>query len=312
MRKAILLGIISSFFFAFTFILNKSMEVSGGSWIWSGVLRYAFMLPLLFIMVSIRGEFGQVLKDIKETPVHWFIWSTVGFGFFYAPICLAAVYAPSWIVAGTWQFTIVAGILLSPLFFKTVETEKRVIRERLKIPKRPLIMSLIILFGIFLIQIQDMNIGESSKGFKGIIFVIIAAFAYPLGNRKMMEGCGERLNTVQRVFGMTLCSMPFWIILSIYGTLTVGLPGKAQIIQSIIVALCSGVIATLLFFKATDMVKSDPNKLAIIEATQCGEVIFTVLGGVLILNDTLPTIVGWSGLLLVVIGMILNSTISNK
>ncbi|WP_027633685.1 multidrug resistance efflux transporter family protein [Clostridium hydrogeniformans] len=299
MRKAILLGIISSFFFAFTFILNKSMEVSGGSWIWSGVLRYAFMLPLLFIMVSIRGEFGQVLKDIKETPVQ----STVGFGFFYAPICLAAVYAPSWIVAG---------ILLSPLFFKTVETENGVIRERLKIPKRPLIMSLIILFGIFLIQIQDMNIGESSKGFKGIIFVIIAAFSYPLGNRKMMEGCGERLNTVQRVFGMTLCSMPFWIILSIYGTLTVGLPGKAQIIQSIIVALCSGVIATLLFFKATDMVKSDPNKLAIIEATQCGEVIFTVLGGVLILNDTLPTIVGWSGLLLVVIGMILNSTISNK
>ncbi|MEW8957108.1 multidrug resistance efflux transporter family protein [Clostridium sp.] len=312
MKKAILLGIISSFFFAFTFILNKSMEASGGNWIWSGVLRYVFMLPVLFIMVMVRKECVQVLKDIKNRPAQWFLWSTVGFGFFYAPICLASVYSPSWIVAGTWQITIVAGILLSPLFFKTIETENGVIKERLKIPKKPLTMSLIILFGIFLIQIQQVNVGEIHKGIMGIIFVLIAAFSYPLGNRKMMEVCGGKFNTVQRVFGMTLCSMPFWIILSFYGTLTVGLPSESQVIQSIVVALCSGIIATLLFFKATDMVKDDPNKLAIIEATQCGEVIFTVLGGVLILNDTLPTIVGWIGLLFVVIGMALNSIISNK
>lgn len=39
-----------------------------------------------------------------------------------------------------------------------------------------------------------------------------------------------------------------------------------------------GVIATILFFEATNMVKNTPKHLAIIEATQSGEVIFTLIG----------------------------------
>ena len=139
--------------------------------------------------------------------------------------------------------------------------------------------------------------------------VILAAFAYPLGNRKMMEVCGDRFNTFQRVFGMTLCSMPFWIIISISGVLSVGLPSKGQIVQSLIVAVFSGIIATILFFKATDIVSSDTHKLAVIESTQSGEVIFTLLGGVFIFHDKIPTLIGLIGIMLVIIGMILNSLI---
>lgn len=38
--KEILIGIIAALFFAFTFILNHSMELDGGSWLWSASLRY--------------------------------------------------------------------------------------------------------------------------------------------------------------------------------------------------------------------------------------------------------------------------------
>jgi hypothetical protein len=41
--KEIVIGIFASMFFAVTFILNRSMELSGGSWIWSSSLRFFFM-----------------------------------------------------------------------------------------------------------------------------------------------------------------------------------------------------------------------------------------------------------------------------
>lgn len=66
-------------------------------------------------------------------------------------------------------------------------------------------------------------------------------------------------------------------------------------------------IATLLFFEATNLVKHDPKQLAVVEATQAGEVLFTLLGGVLFLQDSLPTASGMLGICVVVIGMILNS-----
>ena len=140
-----------------------------------------------------------------------------------------------------------------------------------------------------------------------IIPVIIAAFSYPLGNRKMMEICDSNINTIQRVFGMTLCSMPFWIIISLLGISNSGLPGKSQLIQSFIVAVFSGIIATILFFKATDIVKDHSHNIAIIESTQAGEVVFTLLGGILIFHDTVPTTLSLIGLIIVVLGMILNS-----
>ncbi|MBU3106915.1 multidrug resistance efflux transporter family protein [Clostridium gasigenes] len=307
MTKAFILGIIASFFFSFTFILNQQMNVSGGSWLWSSSLRYIFMLPILFIIMIIKNELLDILNDIVKRPIQWITWSTIGFGLFYAPLSFASVYSSSWLVAGTWQITIVAGALMSPLFSKNIETKSGLCKTRNKIPKKSLLMSSIILLGIFSMQFEEATNISFLETLLGIVPVILASFAYPLGNRKMMEICDNRFNTFQRVFGMTLCSMPFWIIISISGVLTVGLPSKGQIIQSLIVAVFSGIIATILFFKATDIVRNDINKLAVIESTQAGEVIFTLLGGVFIFHDKIPTTIGLIGLMLVVIGMILNS-----
>ena len=67
------------------------------------------------------------------------------------------------------------------------------------------------------------------------------------------------------------------------------------------------VAATLLFFKATDMVKHNPAKLAVIEATQSGEVVFTILLGVVFLHDSFPDTLSLIGIIMIIIGMIANS-----
>lgn len=124
-----------------------------------------------------------------------------------------------------------------------------------------------------------------------------------------MEASGDQLSTIQRTYGMTLCSLPFWFILSVFGLVNAGVPSVNQTVQSLCVAVFSGVIATLLFFKATDLVKSNHKQLAVIESTQSGEVIFTLLGGVWLLGDSRPDGLGIIGLSFIVFGMILNSMI---
>lgn len=316
--KAVLLGLLASFFFAFTFVLNRQMDLAGGSWIWSASLRYLFMLPLLGLLLAPRGELGAVLRDLRLRPLPWLLWSTVGFGFFYAPLTLAAAYGPSWLVAASWQLTIVAGSLLSPLFrvegWVGIGVEGRARRERHRIPLRVLLFSALILLGVAVLQIPEA--GRGGGGWSGAsslggplfaLFVLIAAFSYPLGNRKAMRLCAGRFTTLQRVFGMTLASMPFWLLLSVAGLLTVGPPPPSQVLQTFIVALSSGIVATLLFFGATDLVHGDMHRLAAVESTQAGEVVFTLLGGVLVFGDRVPGSLGFLGLALVVGGMTLNS-----
>lgn len=305
--KAIMLGILASLFFAVTFVLNRSMDLSGGSWIWSAVLRYVFMLPPLLILVLARRNLKPLLIDMRQRPMIWLVWSTVGFGIFYAPLCFAADYGPSWLVASMWQITIVAGSLLAPFFPTAIQTESGLKIVRSSIPVKGLAISLIILLGIALIQLQQAQVLTVKEITFGIFPVLMAAFAYPLGNRKMMAACGERFDTYQRVLGMTLASLPFWLILSLIGVAKVGLPSGNQTMQSVIVALSSGVIATILFFSATDMTKGNLHKLAAVEATQSGEVIFALLGELLILHGPYPTLWSILGMLLVVLGMILHS-----
>ena len=48
-----------------------------------------------------------MLNEVKRHPFPWFLWSTVGFGLFYAPLTWASVYGESWFVAATWQLAMV-------------------------------------------------------------------------------------------------------------------------------------------------------------------------------------------------------------
>ncbi|WP_108670214.1 multidrug resistance efflux transporter family protein [Peribacillus acanthi] len=302
--KELTLGIVSSMFFAVTFVLNRSMELSGGSWMWSSSLRFLFMLPFLFLIVFIRKNGTQVFKEINKAPIEWFGWSCVGFVLFYAPITFAASYGPGWLIAGTWQFTIVAGILIAPLFYTVIQTSSGTVKQRYSIDKRALAISTLILVGVMFIQLQNNSTLSLSEMVLGILPVVIAAFAYPLGNRKMMELCNGKLDTFQRILGMTLASLPVWLLISSIAYIKVGPPSSDQVIQSLIVAICSGVIATSLFFIATNRVRNHQGKLASVESTQSSQILFVIGGESILLASPLPSGLTILGILLIIIGII--------
>lgn len=297
--RAILLGVVASLFFATTFVLNRAMELSGGSWLYSASLRYLFMVPFLLVIVGMRRGLQPLWEEMKANPWQWGVWSFVGFGLFYAPLCFAAIYSPGWLIAGTWQVTIIAGSLLVPLFGQ-------------KIPYKGLFMSLLILAGVGLMQLHE----AASVGMKEVLLgigpIVVAAFAYPLGNRKMMAMTKGRIDAYQRVLGMTLASLPFWVLLAIIGFVTEGAPSSGQTLQSLLVALTSGIVATVLFFQATDLAKGNAQQLAVVEATQAGEVVFAVMLEMMLLSAPLPGLWSNVGMLLVIFGMVLHSYVSSS
>ncbi|MBG9444087.1 DMT family transporter [Cytobacillus firmus] len=310
--KAILLGVCSAFFFAFTFVLNRAMEMDGGSWLWSASLRYFFMIPLLVAIVAFRGNLRPLFIEMKKAPGPWLLWSFVGFGLFYAPLCFAAAYGPGWLIAGTWQITIISGSLLAPFFFVAFQTGNGTVKVRGKIPFRGMMMSVVILLGVVVMQVEHASSISLRDTLLVIIPLIIASFAYPLGNRKMMDVCENRLDAYQRVLGMTIASLPFWFLLSFAALATSGVPSFSQVTQSGLVALFSGVFATVLFFAATDLVRGNMQKLGAVEATQSLEVLFAVLGEVALLSSPLPSGISLTGMALVIVGMALHSFVSSN
>lgn len=214
---------------------------------WSATLRYLFMLPPLLLLVFMRGNLGKLWIEIRGHPREWMLWSTVGFGLFYAPLCFAQAYGPGWLIAGTWQITIISGSLLAPFFYEQKMGSQGVQIVRGKISLPGLWMSGVILLGIALMHSEQASLLQTKEVLLGFLPVVLASFAYPLGNRKMMQICGDRVDTYQRVLGMTICSMPFWIVLSAIALIVEGGPSQNQILQTSMVALFSGVCATVLF-----------------------------------------------------------------
>lgn len=300
---AIALGLLASLFFAVTFVLNHAMALTGDSWMWSASLRFWFMTPMLLLLVAMRGQLAVTLHHLRQHASGYLLWSTVGFCLFYAPLTLAAASAPGWLVAGSWQITIIAGALLSPLLPPS--------GARVPIPWRGLRWSLLILVGIVLMLWQQASHITGGQMLAGFLPVLLAAFMYPLGNRKMMEICQREVDTLQRVLNMTLASLPFWLLLSLVAGAISGMPSDEQLLQSLCVALFSGVIATLLFFAATARVRHDSQQLAAVEATQAGELLFTLLGELLWLNTALPSASALAGIVLVMLGMIAHSFLSH-
>ncbi|MEZ4509314.1 MAG: hypothetical protein R2881_06675 [Eubacteriales bacterium] len=93
MKKGLLLGLLASFFFAFTFLLNRSMHLSGGSWIWSASLRYLFTFPMFALLVWRTSGFRAYTPQFVRLPFTG-SWSTVGFGPL-APISFAGDHGES-------------------------------------------------------------------------------------------------------------------------------------------------------------------------------------------------------------------------
>lgn len=300
-----LLGTAAALFFAVTFVANRLMATGGGAWEWSAALRYWFMAPLLLALVAWRGRrdpvhgLGPLARVLARRPVAWTIWSTVGFVGFYAPLTWAAGSAPGWLVSAMWQTTIVAGVLLAPLLYDD---------ERRRIPLRSVLISALVLGGVALAQAGSGTPVGPGLAWAGLA-VLVAACSYPVGNRRTMEMATgpDALDTLQRVALMTVASLPAWLVISVVGWVRTGPPGGSQVLGSLVVAVSSGVVATVLFFGAADLVHDDPVRLAAVEATQAGEVVFTALAAPLLMPAEAPGPLGWAGVGVIVLGVVAHS-----
>ncbi|MEJ7488266.1 multidrug resistance efflux transporter family protein, partial [Staphylococcus pasteuri] len=79
-------------------------------------------------------------------------------------------------------------------------------------------------------------------------------------------------------------------------------PSSSQVLQTFSVAIFSGIIATALFFYATNMVKDNQDTLAAVESTQATEIIFTLIGEMLFLGLPLPDMISLIGIVLITLG----------
>lgn len=303
---AVGLALCSALFFTLTYVLNRSLVAGGGHWAWAVILRYLFTLPMLAVVLPLQGGLGELPRELRRHARPWLLWSSVGFVLFGVPLTWAASSGPSWLVAGSFQTTVLAGPLLAPLIYRD---------ERRRLAWRTLALGALIVAGVFALQWGHAQGQLRAGDWLAIGAVVLSAFAYPLGNRQLLlhlAQCGARLGAVQRVFGMTLCSWPLWLAFAVVAWFTVGPPSLREALLAGGVALSSGTIATILFFRATDMVRREPTALAAVEAMQAAELLFATLLGVLLLGEAWPRGYAAFGALAIIIGIALFGWVSGR
>jgi len=304
--RAIILALVSALFFTMTYVLNRASVGGGGAWQWTVILRYAFTLPFLGLALPFAGGLGGLPAELRRHPRAWLTWSTVGFVLFGIPLTWAASSGPSWLIAGSFSATVLAGPLLAPFIYRD---------ERRRVAWHALAVGLVIFAGILALQWSHASGHLDARAWWAVAAVVFAAFAYPLGNRMVLlhlERSGTPVGALQRVFGMTLCSWPGWLVLAAVTWSTVGPPTLRVAMLAAGVALSSGVIATVLFFKATHMVGRQPVALAAVEAMQAAELLFATLLGVSFLGEAWPHGIAAWGAVAIVLGIAAFSWISAR
>ena len=294
---AVALSLLSALLFTSTYVLNRAVALDGGHWAWTAALRYLFMLPLLLPLMPWQGGIAPVWRSIRAAPGAWLCWSGVGFVLIYVMLRYDAASGPSWLVAGSFQMTVLAGILCAPLLYRD---------ESDRIPRAGFAVGMLILAGVLLMQLGHARGALDAQAWVALVCVLSCAFAYPLGNRGLLlhlERSGEALNATQRVFVMTLASQPAWLALAAWAWTQAGAPPMAQVGFAFGVALSAGVVATILFFQATGMVRDNPTALGAAEAMQAAEVLFSVALGALFLGEAWPHGIALAGAMLVVAGI---------
>ncbi len=304
MLKLISIGVASGLFFSTTFVLNRMMSLDGGHWVWTASLRYLFMLLLLLCWFLLSWNLRLLRELLQLYGRHWLFWTvagTIGFGFFYALISYSASFAPGWVIATTWQTTIIATPIVL-LGFKR------------KVPGAALFFSLLIFAGVVLVNVSQAQIAPLRDVLMGALPVLLAAFCYPIGNQLVWEvqNSGHSLlpkidspalnRPFAKVLLLTLGSVPFWLLLVL--VYQPPPPAASQVMQTAMVALFSGIIATSLFLYARQLAK-DPYELSAVDATQASEVIFALVGEIFFLHAGVPNIYGIAGIIITILGLCL-------
>lgn len=303
MVRLIALGTLSAAFFSSTFVLNRAMSLGGGHWIWTASLRFGYMLIFLSLWVLLTKGWRQ-LRGIGEVFLrNWQFWTVaggVGFGVFYALLSFSASYAPGWIVATTWQTTILATPVVLMLFGR-------------RVPLRGVLLTTLIFAGMLLVNFEQAVATTLRQVLFCAVPVLLAAFAYPLGNQLVWEATrgghgpipdikNPLINdSFARVLLLTMGSVPFWLLLVLLASPPP--PSVNQLVSTAMVAVFSGLIATTIFLYARHHCHH-PGEIAAVDATQSMEVIFSLAGEIVFLQGALPGLLGTAGIILTIIGLV--------
>jgi drug/metabolite transporter (DMT)-like permease len=304
MTRLIGIGVLSALFFSSTFVLNRAMSLEGGHWLWSASLRYLYTLIMLAGWLLLSGKSRLLLETVAAYRRNWCFWTvagSTGFGLFYALLTFSASFAPGWVVATTWQATILATPVVLLLFGR-------------RVPLKGLLFTALIFAGIVLVTCEQAGSASLKEILLGVLPVLGAACAYPFGNQLVWEarhGSHRAIpkidspvldHSIGRVLIMVLGSLPFWLALVLF--LQPPPPSGGQLINTALVALFSGVVATTLFFHARHRART-PLELSAVDATQSTEVLFSLAGELLFLHGAFPGALGLLGIALAVLGLLL-------
>lgn len=298
------LGLLSAALFSTTWIINRMMSLEGGHWLWSASVRYGYVLLLSLVVVALwRGprQVGRLMVAFAQRPLYWLVAGSTGGGLFYAGVCFSADHAPGWVTAVVWQITILATPLVLRCF-------------GLKVPLSGILFALMIVGGIGLVNLHLLEEGLGPEVILlGVLPVVVGAFAYPVGNQMLnlaRNGDGRRPPLVMGgvlddpfsgLVMLALGSVPFWLLLLLL--LQPPPPTGGQLLGTFTIALVSGVLGTAIFLWARNRTR-DAYAIAAVDATQAGEIVFTLAVEVPLLGAALPTLNGWLGMGLVLAGLL--------
>ena len=331
MGKMIVWGLIASAFFSTSFVLYQLMSVQGGHWFWSASFRCFFMWLLLSVFILLQNKLNpsKLLELCKLFASHWQFWCVtggIGLGT-YGLLAFAADYAEGWVIAATYLFTVVASLVVLSFFGQSFQ-------------KKVIVYSVIVFIGVVLANVGEGLRHSTSQGTDwhalllfGALPAFIASFCFPLGNqliwqaaqpkgdsthpttnemsklatRKLLQKVPQVTspllsNPLHKVWLMSLGSLPMWLVLGVI--VQPPAPSVSQMTISFLVALMAGVLGTTTFLHARSLAKQ-PQQLAAVDATQGSEIIFALLGGMLLLHTPMPSGLSFVGIALVIIGLVL-------
>ena len=342
MGKMIVWGLIASAFFSTSFVLYQLMSVQGGHWFWSASFRCFFMWLLLSVFILLQNKLNpsKLLELCKLFASHWQFWCVtggIGLGT-YGLLAFAADYAEGWVIAATYLFTVVASLVVLSFFGQSFQ--KKVIVYSVIV----FIGVVLANVGEGLRHSTSQGTDWHALLLFGALPAFIASFCFPLGNQLIWQAGQPKgdsthdtheiskaannetskltselatskllqkvpqvtspllSNPLHKVWLMSLGSLPMWLLLGFL--VQPPAPSVSQMTISFLVALMAGVLGTTTFLHARSLAKQ-PQQLAAVDATQGSEIIFALLGGMLLLHTPMPSGLSFVGIALVIIGLVL-------
>lgn len=338
MGKMIVWGLIASAFFSTSFVLYQLMSVQGGHWFWSASFRCFFMWLLLSVFILLQNKLNpsKLLELFKLFASDWQFWCVtggIGLGT-YGLLAFAADYAQGWVIAATYLFTVVASLVVLSFFGQSFQ--KKVIVYSVIV----FIGVVLANVGEGLRHSTSQGTDWHALLLFGALPAFIASFCFPLGNQLIWQAAQPKghsthptdeiskaannetselatskllqkvpqvtspllSNPLHKVWLMSLGSLPMWLLLGVL--VQPPAPSVSQMTISFLVALMAGVLGTTTFLHARSLAKQ-PQQLAAVDATQGSEIIFALLGGMLLLHTPMPSGLSFVGIALVIIGLVL-------